>query len=115
MTEFHPKRIYETPEDTDGFRVLVDRLWPRGESKAAAEVDLWAKDIAPTNELRKRFHADDDYSQFHADYLRELDGNDTVAAAFDRMREHDVVTLLTAAKHPERSHVQVLLDRLRSP
>ncbi|HIY64661.1 MAG TPA: DUF488 family protein [Candidatus Agrococcus pullicola] len=114
MTEFRHKRIYAAPEEADGFRVLVDRLWPRGKSEAAAEIDLWAKDIAPTNELRKRFHSDDDYAGFHTDYLRELDGNDAAPDVFEALREHDVVTLLTAAKHPERSHVQVLLDRLRA-
>ncbi len=54
------KRIYEEPKKDDGFRVLIDRLWPRGISKEKAQIDLWFKEIAPSSELRKRYHHDDE-------------------------------------------------------
>lgn len=111
MTEFLVKRAYDDSGDGDGFRVLVDRLWPRGVSKDDADIDDWPKELAPSNELRKRFHSDDDYKSFERDYLAELDDADTDEAVA-RMREHKTVTLVTAAKHPERSHVSVLLKWL---
>lgn len=113
MTKFLVKRAYDDPAKDDGFRVLVDRLWPRGVAKADAEVDDWPKEIAPTNELRKRFHSDDDYRSFKRDYLAELNDNDDADDIVKRMRKHKTVTLLTAAKDPDRSHVSVLLEWLR--
>lgn len=113
MTKFRAARIYDDASQSDGYRVLVDRIWPRGVRKTDAKVDDWPKEIAPSTELRKRFHADDDFKSFARDYKAELDENESAADILDGMREHDTVTLLTAAKHPEHSHVQVLLDRLR--
>ena len=67
------KRIYDSPATSDGFRVLVDRLWPRGVSKEKAAVDLWLKDIAPSTELRKWFaHDPEKWPEFQKRYLREL-------------------------------------------
>ncbi|MCL4542779.1 MAG: DUF488 family protein [Deltaproteobacteria bacterium] len=67
------KRIYDEPSDKDGIRILVDRLWPRGISKEKAKIDFWFKDIAPSSELRKLFHAAAiDFNEFKKMYLREL-------------------------------------------
>ena len=66
------KRIYDPPEETDGFRILVDRLWPRGVKKEKASIDHWARELAPSDELRKRFHRDRDFDRFREAYFREL-------------------------------------------
>ena len=67
------KRIYDEPSDEDGIRILVDRLWPRGVSKEKAGINFWFKDIAPSNELRKLFHAAAiDFNEFKERYLKEL-------------------------------------------
>jgi uncharacterized protein YeaO (DUF488 family) len=67
------KRVYEEPSDDDGIRILIDKLWPRGINKEKAGIDFWFKDIAPSNELRKTYHAGSvDFSEFKKRYLREL-------------------------------------------
>jgi uncharacterized protein YeaO (DUF488 family) len=67
------KRIYKEPSDEDGIRILVDRLWPRGMSKEKARIDFWFKDIAPSNEIRKLYHAAAiDFNEFKRRYLQEL-------------------------------------------
>ncbi len=68
------KRIYEDSSETDGYRILIDRLWPRGISKDRAKIDLWAKDIAPSHELRKWFNHDPDkWIEFEEKYFSQLD------------------------------------------
>ncbi|OAT69685.1 MarR family transcriptional regulator [Mycobacteroides immunogenum] len=113
---FSTKRIYESPDPSDGYRVLVDRLWPRGVSKAAAQVDLWFKDIAPSPDLRVRWHhaPAEDWGVYAEEYRAELSANPAVATAHDLEREHGTVTLLYAAKDPEHNHAIVLLDFLTS-
>jgi len=69
------KKIYEPAEDADGYRVLVDRLWPRGISKEKAQIDLWAKDIAPSHKLRKHFHQNGDWNEFKRKYCAEIENN----------------------------------------
>lgn len=95
------KRIYERPADDDGLRVLVDRLWPRGLAKAKARVDLWLKDIAPSDCLRRRFHGDPtSWDEFVAAYRRELAREPAKTAAADllgRLRRGPV-TLLYASR-----------------
>ncbi|WP_193812067.1 DUF488 domain-containing protein [Kaistella flava (ex Peng et al. 2021)] len=67
------KRIYDKPEQEDGFRILADRLWPRGMKKEDAHIDLWAKEIAPSTELRKSYHGQEiDFAEFSKKYLKEL-------------------------------------------
>jgi len=84
----HLKRVYEEKADGDGFRILVDRLWPRGLSKAKAHVDLWLKDIAPSTELRQWFgHDPARWTEFQRRYRDELAAN---AAAVAALREHVV-------------------------
>lgn len=108
-TEIRIKRIYEDPDPADGFRVLVDRLWPRGMSKAVARVDLWLKEFAPSTELRKWFHADpSDYNEFVSRYRNEIENQQAELIEAVSDWDHPVVTLLTAIKSPERSHVPVL-------
>lgn len=111
MLNISVKRAYDKQAKTDGTRVLVDRLWPRGVSKAAARIDIWTKDIAPSNELRKWFHADPDerWPEFKARYEHELkDNREAVEETFKSMKGH--VTFITAAKDVEHSHVPVLRD-----
>lgn len=103
------KRIYDEPEVADGFRLLVDRLWPRGTSKAEAHVDLWAKEIAPSTELRKWFHAHrDQFDEFASKYHRELKAIKKEVIATMEAIDDKTVTLLSAVKDLEASHVSVL-------
>lgn len=113
---FRVKRVYDEPSADDGMRVLVDRLWPRGLKKENARLDLWAKDVTPSGELRKWFHdaPDAHHDEFAARYTEELDG-DAQQKQLEELRAHaakQVVTLLTANKDAEHSHVQVLLQQL---
>jgi len=112
----HVKRVYDEPTKSDGVRVLVDRLWPRGLTKDKAAVALWLKDAAPSNELRKWYHAIDepaepDFAEFTKRYRKELD-----RSSLDPVREAlaagGAVTLLFASKQTERNHAQILRDVL---
>ncbi|HEX5379069.1 MAG TPA: DUF488 domain-containing protein [Phenylobacterium sp.] len=109
---FRIKRVYEPPLDGDGLRVLVDRLWPRGLSKAAARVDLWIREIAPSDELRTWFdHQPGRWDEFRRRYRDELRDNPVLGRlqAFCRGRP---VTLLFAAQDPDRNNAVVLADLL---
>ncbi|WP_334024063.1 DUF488 domain-containing protein [Nocardia terpenica] len=113
------KRVYDTPDSTDGTRVLVDRLWPRGISKQRARVDEWLRDVAPTSELRRWLHADPTarWDEFADRYRDELD-DDRHAPELARLRDlraSGPVTLLTAVSEPAHSHVAVLLRALAEP
>lgn len=103
------KRAYEPPGPDDGFRVLVDRLWPRGVSKDSARIDLWLKDIAPSTSLRKWFdHDPAKWNEFSDRYLSELRHN---AEAVTQIMEHvrrGPVTLVYGAKDKEHAHALVL-------
>lgn len=118
MPNIQMKRIYEPAESSDGFRVLVDRLWPRGVKKETADIDLWAKDITPSTELREEFH-DGTYSWdvFSAKYHAELLANPAVDDFCNTIRNKATVTLLFAAKDTVHTHVKVLMavleDKLR--
>lgn len=110
------KRIYETADEYDGFRVLVDRLWPRGVSKERAQVDQWCKDIAPSTQLRKWFNHDPErFEEFAHRYTEELDANreavDMLTALFAK---YSTVTLLYAAKDPKVNHALVLKEYLQN-
>lgn len=106
------KRVYAQPEEADGFRVLVDRLWPRGISKEKASLGLWCRDIAPSAELRKWFHHDPEkYAEFCSRYLAELEQNPAAAAFRKMMLEKAAagrVTLLYAAKDEKNNNAAVL-------
>lgn len=106
------QRIYEPADPSDGFRVLVDRLWPRGVSKERAALGLWAKDVAPSAELRTRWHAsaNDDWELYADEYRRELAGSAALEAFVDELRRHERVTFVYAAHDAERNHARVLAD-----
>ena len=105
------KRIYEKPENADGFRVLVDRLWPRGISKERARLDLWLKDVAPSTELRKWFsHDPKKWTEFKKRYRRELSKNPAFEELRSAAKKHKCVTLLFGAKDEERNEAAVLKE-----
>lgn len=116
MNKIQIKRIYEEKSDLDGFRVLVDRLWPRGITKERAALDEWRRDIAPSPELRKWFgHKSELFADFSKKYLDELEKNQFAAAFVNLCREKlksQNVTLLYAAKNPECNHALVLKNWL---
>ncbi|GAA4404200.1 DUF488 domain-containing protein [Tsukamurella soli] len=112
------ERIYEPARDDDGFRILVDRLWPRGVSKERAHLDMWPKDVAPSPGLRHWWsHDAARFDEFRERYLAELEAPDPHrAAALAQLREaiaeHDVVTLLFGAHDPDVNHAVVLREFL---
>ena len=109
----HMKRIYDPPADDDGFRVLVDRLWPRGMPKEGAAVDLWLKDVAPSTELRKEFnHRPERFAEFSERYRAELDSNPAVETLLALAAGHPRITLLYAARDTDANNARVLLDYL---
>ncbi|MCG2839419.1 DUF488 domain-containing protein [Sandaracinobacter sp. RS1-74] len=108
------KRIYASPGAEDGQRVLVDRLWPRGVSKAKAELTLWLKEIAPSPDLRKWFeHQPDRFAAFSADYRAELAANPEAVARLRALIDRGPVTLLYAARDPQCNHALVLQAYMR--
>ncbi len=109
MTEFVTKRIYELASSDDGYRVLVDRLWPRGVSKEKAVLDEWAKDIAPSTELRKWFaHDPAKYEAFTKRYINEVEQNPDTNAIIKRWYQQDKVTLLYGARDEIHNEAEVL-------
>ncbi len=107
------KRIYDESSADDGFRVLVDRLWPRGISKQRAKLDLWLKDVAPSTELRQWFsHDPAKFKEFSGRYQLELDNNPSLVELKDIVKKHGKVTLLYGAKDPKLNQAAVLKDYL---
>lgn len=101
-------RIYD-PLPATGYKALVDRLWPRGISKAQAGLDEWCKELAPSTELRKWFHTDSTrWDEFQEKYLRELTDNKDAARALLKRAGSQPLALLYGAKDPERNHALVL-------
>jgi uncharacterized protein YeaO (DUF488 family) len=115
QTRVQVRRIYDVPMPDDGARVLVDRLWPRGVSKARAQLDEWLKDIAPSPELREWYHHDPMlFGEFARRYTDELHAPGP-AAALTHLRElaaQHPLTLLTATKDPDISEAAVLRQLL---
>ena len=112
MGKLQWKRVYDAPEESDGYRILIDRLWPRGMKKEAAELSDWAKDIAPSTDLRKKYHHGEiSYEDFAAAYDKELSDNANLPAFAeeikDRLRNGNV-TLLYAGKEPDKSQIPTL-------
>lgn len=109
------KRIYEPASAADGYRVLVDRLWPRGVTKADAKLDLWAKNHAPSHDLRKWFHATENAErEFATRYQSELIEGSKEARDFLISVDSTKITLLTATKDLESGHTSVLKNYLES-
>lgn len=114
--EFRLLRVYDLSDSTEGYRVLVDRLWPRGIRKENLRLDRWAKEIAPSPELRKWFgHAEERFDDFSSFYRAELDGNPAARNFVHELLlvlEHQDVLLLYAAKNPACNHALILQDWL---
>ena len=92
------KRIYEEHENTDGFRILVDRLWPRGIKKEKAQIDSWMKEVAPSTALRKWFaHDPEKWPEFVSKYKKELHGSMAFRELMTLVKKHKTVTLLFSA------------------
>lgn len=117
------KRVYDEPASTDRFRILVDRLWPRGLTKDAARVDIWLKQIAPSDELRRWYHARPlQWQAFREKYLNELSNDAEAAKALAELHtlvnKQKAVTLLYASKNTDHNNATVLkelLDGMRKP
>lgn len=104
------KRIYESPAPEDGYRVLIDRLWPRGISKMVAVIDEWNKDIAPSSELRNWFsHQPEKFQDFALAYQKELQTKMSILECLKEIDQQQNVTLLYAAKDSKINHAVVLL------
>lgn len=111
----HLKRVYEPPSSTDGRRVLVDRLWPRGVRKADARIDEWLKDVAPSHELRRWFgHDPERFPEFRERYRRELRAEParSVLAELQRRAARGTVTLIYAARDDQHNNAVVLAQEL---
>ncbi|UDF31227.1 UNVERIFIED_ORG: DUF488 domain-containing protein [Roseateles sp. XES5] len=108
----HIKRVYDAPEENDGARILVDRLWPRGISKEKAAFDEWAKEVAPSTELRKWFdHRPERWAEFQDRYRAELKDNPAVEDLRARAKAGPV-TLLYGSRNRDFNHAAVLADVL---
>lgn len=109
------KRVYEKPDKNDGFRVLVDRLWPRGVSKEKAKLDLWLNDIGPSDKLRKWFnHEIEKWEEFEEKYKKELKSNpESLKKLQEVIKKEKTVTLLYGAKDTEHNQAVVLFKLLK--
>lgn len=108
---FALKRIYDQPLAADGLRILVDRIWPRGMTKEEARVELWLKEIAPSTELRKWFaHDPAKWTTFRERYFVELSHAPDTVARLRTLAEHQLVTLLHAAKDDKHNNAVALLE-----
>lgn len=113
MTVLKIKRVYELPEKSDGFRVLVDRLWPRGIKKEDAHFDVWIKEIAPSDELRKWFNHDTEkWIEFKKKYTTELKQSPVLEELLEIVKKHKTVTLLYGAKDEQHNQAVVLKEYL---
>ncbi|GAF35656.1 DUF488 domain-containing protein [Lentilactobacillus farraginis] len=116
--ELKLERIYDKPQDLNGYRILVDRLWPRGISKVNAKLDEWEKEIAPSKELRSWFsHDPAKFAEFEKKYIAELDGNDQLPTFMTTIKEKlktDNVILLYGAKDREHNQAVVLKQYLET-
>lgn len=111
--EIHTKRIYDKAVKSDGCRILVDRVWPRGISKQSADIIFWAKDMAPSTALRKWFeHDPEKWSEFRRRYFTELKQNPDALQELRRHLECDVVTLLYAAREMHYNNATALKEFL---
>lgn len=106
------KRVYEEPSKDDGLRILVDRLWPRGLTKEKAKIDLWLKEISPSNELRKWYHDNfDEWNEFKKKYKNELkDKTETVAELKQLIKKNKIVTFVYSSKEEEKNNAVALKE-----
>lgn len=109
------KRVYDAASKEDGYRVLVDRLWPRGIKKVDLAYDEWCKTLAPSTELRKAFHGEAiDFAAFKKSYREELEAQKEAGEQLAARGKNGTVTLLYAAKDREQNHAVVLAEWLRT-
>lgn len=107
------KRIYEDADSDDGYRMLIDRLWPRGVSKEEAKLDEWNKELAPSTQLRKWFdHTPERFEEFKKRYLNELKSQEEELNRLSAMAKTKVITLLYAAKNEDINNAVVLRELL---
>lgn len=113
------KRVYEKPEADDGYRVLGDKLWPRGIRKADLPYDYWAKELTPSTAARKAFgHKAENFDAFKERYLGELNTSDEARACAQQLEENamhagdNTITLLYAARDPKINHAVILREWL---
>ena len=107
------KRIYDEYSSSDGYRVLVDRLWPRGVAKAGSHIDLWLKDVAPSTALRQWFdHDASKWTEFVSRYQRELNGSIAIQQLIALKNQHKTITLLYSAKNEKFNQAVALLKML---
>lgn len=115
MSVIKIKRAYEKAETNDGYRILVDRLWPRGLTKERAAIDLWLKEIAPSPGLRKWFgHDPERFLEFRTRYVEELVQNPAITNVSDLLTKHRIVTLVYSAKNVEINHAVILKGFMES-
>ena len=113
MGQVRIKRVYDGADPADGYRILVDRLWPRGESKEAAHLDEWLKEVGPSTELRTWFgHQPERFEEFAKRYRAELDGSPALETLRGLCAEQPTVTLVYGAKDTEHNQAVVLRDLL---
>ena len=109
------KRVYELPQATDGKRILIDRLWPRGLTKEKAKIDLWLKDIAPSTELRKWFgHDPAKWNEFKKRYYEELKRNNEVVSKLVELIRNGKITLVYGARDEEHNDAVELKEYLEN-
>ena len=115
MTQIRIKRVYEEPDATDGYRVLVDRLWPRGIKKEHLKYDVWEKDITPSPESRKWFHEDhaEHWEGLAAMYRKELENSEAAHRFIGTIKGYRTITLLYASKEPVHNHACILQQFLQ--
>ena len=114
MTQIRLTRAYDPPTDADGYRILVDRLWPRGVAKAKLDLDAWDKEVAPSTSLREWFgHEVPKWTEFEKRYRAELSDNPAFGQLVATCREHPVVTLIFGARDTEHNEAVVLAQVLR--
>jgi uncharacterized protein YeaO (DUF488 family) len=110
------KRVYDTVSDEDGFRILVDRLWPRGLSKEKAKISLWLKDIAPSTPLRKWYgHEQDKWSEFKEKYYGELSSKEGLVDVIQQKMSSGNVTLLFGAREEKYNNAVALKEYIEKP
>lgn len=111
--DIHIKRVYNPTSKSDGYRILVDRLWPRGVTKEEADIQEWAKDLAPSPELRKWFgHLPEHWNGFKKKYMQELEDNPDVPEFLEQHKQQKLITLVYGAKDETHTHALVLQQYL---
>ncbi len=115
MNKILIKRIYDKADPSDGTRILVDKLWPRGISKERANLDFWARDLAPSTELRKRYnHNSKDWPEFKQSYFAELDAHPEALSELKTYFRGGVVTFLFSSKETKLNNAAALKEYVES-